>query len=193
MSPSTEAPASLPVPGMENSPCRPLASGVSPLMRALDLWVATRLITSFACSLANASDARAIPIKGVTLEEPRLRPFHESSDVDLLIGPRQMERLTTLLHEPGWPSRGTSSGARRITQHSCEWQHEDWPSVIDVHSEFPGLLVGREEAFEVLWRDPERVTVAGQQVWIPRRASSIVIWALHSLRGRATQARHVDE
>lgn len=93
----------------------------------------------------------------------------------------------------GWRARPRPSAAALTPDHSEALLNTNWPTDIDLHHQFPGLLAGPERAFEVLWEHREQMMVAGFPCWIPDRASSIVIWALHSLRGTHTQPRHAEE
>ena len=97
------------------------------------------------------------------------------------------------LLERGWARRPDTVGSSRMTTHSVALIKDGWPNDIDLHREYPGLLVGSARAFDVLWENRVPTMCAGIRCWIPDRESAIVIWALHSLRGTDLQERHRDE
>jgi hypothetical protein len=132
-------------------------------------------------------------IKGAGLEAHGLRAGHVPADADFLAANTDFARLIERASIDGWSRRPATDASERISLHSVTLCHADWPNDIDLHHEFPGLLAGPERAFEVLWEHREQMMVAGFPCWIPDRASSIVIWALHSLRGTHTQPRHAEE
>ena len=163
------------------------------ILEPLPLMDGVMLAMATAEHIGKKSSVRTLFVKGLSLSAHDLRHGHCPTDVDALVDSALMAAFVTKAGELGWVRRQETDGGRRTSWHSIALNQPNWPNDIDVHSEFPGLLVGRNRAFEILWRDRQPMTVAGQQVWIPDRASSIVIWALHSLKGTATQARHADE
>ena len=136
---------------------------------------------------------RAVLIKGLPLRSHGLRAGHNSADVDLMVEPGSSDEVIRSLASLGWTVRPSTTPGERISLHSVTLCHQAWPNDIDLHHDFPGLLAGPERAFEVLWEHREQMLVAGFPCWMPDRASSIVIWALHSLRGTHTQPRHAIE
>lgn len=154
---------------------------------------AIRLASSWVARVCDERHVRYLLIKGISLEAHLLRSGHQPADVDLLVEPGFIDEVLAALGEAGWEPRPTTVGGTWLGRHSETFLHERWPVDLDVHSVFPGLLAGPERAFDALWNHRQRVSIAGQPCWIPDRASSIVMWALHSLRGTRTQARHADE
>lgn len=142
---------------------------------------------------AGSITSRYLVVKGMTLTHHTLRGAYLPSDVDVMGEPRRVDELRGRLAESGWGSRAESLAQELAPHHSLCLSAVDNPADIDLHHEFPGLLAGPERAFEVLWEHREQMMVAGFPCWIPDRASSIVIWALHSLRGTHTQPRHAEE
>lgn len=151
------------------------------------------LAAALVTHLAEDLGIRVLLLKGFGLEQHGLRAGHVSADTDVLVDPRRFGELFSALQARGWTERPTSLLSRRITVHSRTLVRDGWPNDLDVHSEFPGLLVERQSAFETLWRDREPCWIAGVRCWIPSRAASLVIWALHSLRGSRQQDRHRTE
>jgi len=116
--------------------------------------------------------ARAIFIKGFSLEYHGLRRGHLSSDIDILVAPEDFEATSTALETAGWVERPTSFLGSRMGNHSRSYIQELWPNDIDLHFEYPGLLAGRSLVFEALWSRRVQIHYGGQMCWIPDRSSS---------------------
>lgn len=168
-------------------------SAPNPGAAPLGLAEANELGAALLARASALSSIRILVIKGISLQHHRLRVGHVSSDVDVLVEPGCTQTLSSLAIRSGWRVRQGAAGDSRMTRHSITLSNAGWPSDLDLHSEFPGLLAGDARAFETLWANRDVIAVAGQPVCIPDRASSLVIWALHSLRGTATQHRHAQE
>lgn len=143
--------------------------------------------------LSGSGGSPTLLIKGASLAHHGLRPQHASSDSDFLVEPDALLAVTHSMEKIGWNPRPETKSGARFTRHSRSFTCEGWPTDLDIHSEFPGLLSGPNSAFQSLWSHREMMMVAGHRVAVPDKASSIVIWALHSLRGTESQARHADE
>lgn len=154
---------------------------------------ANPLAAALVSRLAAERGIRALIIKGLSLEHHGLRPGYVSADIDVFVEPDRLDDLLAAIIDTGWQLRPTTTGDRLMTHHSVTVLNASWPNDIDVHSMFPGMLAGPEASFEVLWGRREQVVLAGLPCWIPDRASAMVIWALHSLRGSVRQQRHAGE
>lgn len=159
----------------------------------LELAEATQLVAALTAWVAEQRGVRALLVKGLSLERHGLRQGHASADVDLLVEPDKFEDLIRAFLERGWSRRPDTLMSGRMTTHSVALIKDGWPNDIDLHREYPGLLVGPARAFDVLWDHRVPATFAGIRCWIPDRESAIVIWALHSLRGTDRQPRHRAE
>lgn len=162
-------------------------------MRTLTQGSAVALATAKCQRRASRLGARTLHLKGIPLEMYRLRSSHQSSDVDILVETESLERYRNDLTASGWRVRESSFIARRSTLHSESFMHDEWPCDIDLHWRFPGFLKDADEVFEILWQRRRATNIAQQSIDIPDRLSSILILALHSLRGSAHQARHAQE
>lgn len=157
----------------------------------LGLQEANELAAALASRVAAETGLRALVIKGLSLAAHGLRTDRVSADVDVLLdGHAAAELLAQALASRGWTPRPSTFFSERMTIHSVTLRHDRWPNDLDVHGEFPGLP---EAAFDVLWAYRRPVTIAGQRCWMPDRWSSVVIWALHSLRSSSEQERHGRE
>lgn len=158
---------------------------------SLGLQEANELLAALASRVAAEAGLRALVIKGLSLGAHGLRTDRVSADVDVLLdGHQDAADLAQALASHGWTPRPSTFFSERTTIHSVTLRHDRWPNDLDVHGEFPGLP---EAAFEVLWSYRQPVTIAGQRCWMPDRWSSVVIWALHSLRSSSEQERHGRE
>jgi len=154
---------------------------------------ANALCAALASHVSADLGIRVLLVKGLALVGRGLRGPHPSSDTDFIIEPGQADTALRALGEARWKRRDMSCAGARASRHSTTLTRDDWPTDLDMHAGFPGLLTHKDDSFERLWERREPLTVAGCTVWVPDRASSIVIWALHSLRGTVTQARHAEE
>ncbi|QHF23924.1 hypothetical protein GTU73_07820 [Rathayibacter sp. VKM Ac-2804] len=148
----------------------------------LPLHAAVGLAHALVDDVARRARVRALFIKGPIADAHRIRRPHPSSDADVLVDPREADRLLALLAERGWSVRPGSAAHRAFVTHSVTLLHPSWPCDIDVHTSWPGFFTDPQHAFEVLWRTRCEIEVAG----VPVRASgvdaAVVVSALHSLR-----------
>lgn len=171
----------------------PSARSSSTTREDLSVREAWEVSAALASHMAEKANLPALVIKGASLESHGLRGPYSSSDLDLLCRPSDVQTLTESLLAAGWQLRPAWSVGDLAPRHSVALIHQGWPIDVDLHSQFPGLLTGPTAAFEALWASRVRIVAAGGPIWVPDRSSSIVIWALHSLRGASTQLRHATE
>jgi hypothetical protein len=81
----------------------------------------------------------------------------------------------------------------RTSVHSRTFIRDGWPCDVDVHSFYPGFLAPPTEVFDILWADRVPMPFAHRRCDVPDRLGSALILALHSLRGKALEARHGRE
>ena len=171
----------------------PTAPTGQPVTARLTYPEANPLAAALVSRLAQKRGIRALVIKGLSLEHHGLRTGHISADVDVLVEAGRLDELVAAITATGWELRPTSTGDRLMTHHSVTLLNPAWPNDLDVHSTFPGMLAGPETCFEALWEHRVPTVLGGCPAWIPDRPSTMVIWALHSLRGSARQSRHASE
>lgn len=159
----------------------------------LRLAEAVELGHAFIQRLAFGHRIRVLLIKGSSLHTHGLRFERQSSDVDVLVDPRQFDRFCAMLVEAGWRDRPLGFVGSRTSVHSRTFIRDGWPCDVDVHSFYPGFLAPPAEVFEVLWADRVRMPFAHQSCEVPDRLGSALILALHSLRSKALEARHRRE
>lgn len=143
--------------------------------------------------LADDAGIRILFLKGPTLHRYGLRTQRSSSDVDVLVEPRGFAELCRALSDAGWRERASTFLTPRMSVHSRTLIRDDWPCDIDVHSHFPGFLGAPEDVFEALRARHATMDYAHRPCDVPDRAASVIVLALHSLRGTVRQSRHADE
>ncbi len=168
------------------------AKTAAPAVR-LPLDVAVALCTAWLQDEARGRGIRLLILKGETLSHHGLRAPRSSSDVDVLIEPGRFNEFTTRIAHAGWEEFADTFASDRFVLHSRTFRREGWPNAIDIHREWPGFLRPTDDVFEMLWKRREVLTFAHRPCDVPDRLSSLLMLALHSLRGTAAQDRHVRE
>ena len=180
-----------PAAALKSDPSGGETGGALVALHELRLREGDELAAAVASRTANKIGARVMIIKGLSLEFHKLRGEHVSGDVDVYVEDRsRAEDLIAALAEHGWRRRPVVLGERRTTTHSATLIRSGWPNDIDVHWEYPGLPTVDGAVFDLLWSSRAAAQIAGLRCWVPDKASSIIIWALHSLRGAGRQPRH---
>ncbi len=144
-------------------------------------------------SLAEAHGIRHLLIKGPALHRHGLRDERTSADIDVLVEPARFGELCAAILESGWTERPSILISELTTLHSKTYIHDGWPCDLDVHSFFPGFLADPAVVFDAQWSRRVAMQFAHRECDVPDRVGSILILALHSLRGTTTQSRHADE
>ncbi|SDH63397.1 nucleotidyltransferase family protein [Microbacterium pygmaeum] len=159
----------------------------------LCLGEAVELGHAWVQSVAERSGIRVLFLKGPALHRHGLREHRTSSDVDVLVEPSRLDDLSAALVAREWTQREGDFITERISLHSRAFLHQEWPCDIDLHAYYPGFLRPPAEVFEALWARRTRLEFAHYACDVPDRLGSILVLALHSLRGTARQQRHADE
>ena len=158
--------------------------------QSLDPADAVPLLSGWIAEILNRRGTRYLLIKGPSLEFHGLRSGRVSSDVDLLVDPADVPAVMEVLQESGWRERPTTFAQNLYTEHSVSLLHPLWPIDIDVHHSFPGFFEPPAIVFDCLWRRRDVCPIADVACMVPDRASSVLILALHSLRGLTSSDRH---
>lgn len=143
--------------------------------------------------LAARIDVRVLLVKGVALFQYGLRGNRIPADVDLLVEPSNFGVFCDALEAAGWREREEIFLTRHTAQHSRTFINDSWPTDLDVHRFMPGFLAPPDVVFDELWWSRGTMEFANVACAVPSREASILILALHSLRGAATEGRHRDE
>ncbi|MCO1339141.1 hypothetical protein BJH93_09595 [Kocuria polaris] len=157
----------------------------------LRLGEAIELSAALVFSLADSHGLRAVILKGPPATELGVRSERPSSDVDVLIDPRETAQLLEALAQRGWRERPTTHDGEHPL-HSVTLYHPGWPTDIDVHHSYPGLEADAHDAFTALWERRRATPLGGQQVFGLDLTATVLVQALHALR-EAHKPRNVAE
>ena len=121
--------------------------------------VAAEVVTA----LRNA-EITPILLKGPSVTRWLYRPesARVSVDVDLLVAPAARHAAEHVLTELGF--RPLPANVEDEGRHARTWRRRGSPIAVDLHFTLPGVRVAREEAWRVLSRDTERLSVGGVDV-----------------------------
>ena len=158
----------------------------------LGLEEAYELGAAWIMALSESQDIRALIIKGPRVAVYGLREKRTSADIDVLVDPSSYTQLCELLEDAGWRTR-RNIFLGTLVNHSTSFVRDGWPIDLDIHHHFPGFLAPPSVAFNALWERRVPGAFGNRICAVPDRSSSIVLLALHSLRGPARQRRHLDE
>lgn len=159
----------------------------------LGLDEANELLSAWAARRAEERGIRMMLIKGRALSDYGLRPPRISADVDVLVEPARFEEYCAAIVAAGWEEFPGTFASDAFTLHSRSFRRSGWPNSFDVHSSYPGFVIAAASAFDALWARRGALDFAHRTCPVPDRACSILILALHSLRGTDQQSRHRNE
>jgi hypothetical protein len=144
--------------------------------------VANPLLSALVAELGAANDVRVLAVKGLVANHFGIRPERVSADVDAVVDPRGLLTLAEAFGRCGWVERPTSDLARSLVAHSRSFIHPEWPSDVDLHGQYPGMLADPHVAFDALWSRRSTLTLAGRSVPATDFSGTVLVSALHSLR-----------
>lgn len=136
--------------------------------------------------LADAG-VRALFVKGPAARAHGFRPpSYVSSDVDVLCDPAEFTTACSAAEAAGWQLYpGNSRDSHLLGAHATTYVVPGWPSTVDLHNHFPGLLAPPQEVFETLWAAREEIAVAHLPTPVPRPSAHFVVLAVNCLRSTA--------
>lgn len=138
--------------------------------------------------LADDAGIDLLHLKGPAVLPGLRAPGKQSSDVDVLVRPSHLERLVDALESVGFEQR-TDFATGSVFAHAANWWHDDW-GWVDVHHTWPGVMVGAEEAYDVLSRNQVVHQIAHRDCLVPSRTAQRLILVLHA--ARSATGVHVD-
>lgn len=163
-----------------------------PVTVPLPLHVAVELAHGAVAEAFAAAGIRGIFFKGPIAHSMGLRQRSQSSDVDVLVDPRQEEAAFRCLADHGWRERPMGGDLGVGLVHAQTLLHDEWPVDIDLHRRIPGIEVPADEAFDTLWKERLRFQLAHVTVPAPSRAAHALILALNGLRAPWEQRARND-
>lgn len=119
-------------------------------------------------------------IKGYAANRSLYTPGRSSSDADVLVRPAQAGRLAQTLLAHGWEVTTTfESGS--VFRHAMTLWNEKWGHV-DIHRSFPGIGLGPDDFFDLLWASHGTSLIAGRQCRVPSPEHQALLIVLHAAR-----------
>ena len=124
--------------------------------------------------------ADVLHVKGHALDETLRSPGRSSTDVDVLVRPRDVERFLRALREEGFVPAGRFETSSPF-EHSLTLRHPHW-GFVDVHRVFPGTGRSPEAAFDHLWSGRQVRTIGTVPCPVPATDAHAVLLVLHAAR-----------
>lgn len=155
---------------------------------ALTTTESSQLLPVLASSIAQASGARSLLLKGKSANHHGMRPLHHSADVDLLVEPRAFDTCLDGFIASGWEPLSPRVFRLNLGR-GTTLRHTLWPNPIDFHRHFPGFTSPDDQVFERLWAAHTTIELAGRPVPTVDAAGACVIQALHAIRDAAGDPR----
>lgn len=148
--------------------------------RTIPLEARIRLGHAVVQAVADDERIDVLHIKGYAVEEGLYRAHRTSTDIDLLVRPRQAMAFLAALERHGW-RRVTSFRTGSIFEHAAVMWHDAW-GYADVHRVLPGMSLAAAEAFDRLWATSGMTTIADVPCRVPSRAHQAMVIVLHDAR-----------
>ena len=158
------------------------------VIEELDPNEAVALLQPGMLSVASAASVRALVIKGQTLADQGLRSPRASSDVDILVDPREFPRFIRLLADRGWWDRDLNvlsplpDRPVAVAPHSITLVHPRFPVNVDVHRYYPGFLARPTQVFDELWARRSSNQIANLSCAVPDAVDHWLLAMLHVTR-----------
>lgn len=148
---------------------------------------AVLVTASLAQWLADEAGIRVLHIKGPAAEYV-LGFARTWSDVDVLVDPAEYRRFLGVMRGAGFAKLPGALGSA--------WGHSQdllpsavWGARVDAHWKFPGIGLGPQQAFEVLWRDSQEVVLGGRPCRTPSVVPHALLLGLHAARSRSGSSK----
>lgn len=164
------------------------APGTTPVDLPLHLRV--ELTHAAVQAVADLAGVDLLHVKGPALDPSLVFEGRRSTDADVLVRPSQVSSFLTALQRHGFRLvTGFASGS--VFEHAANHHSEAW-GYCDVHRSFPGLGIGAEAAFELLWADRIDIEVAHRPCAAPALLDQALLLTLHGARGEGSDRSHSD-
>lgn len=113
-----------------------------------------------------------------------------SVDADVLVRPRHVKRYFAAMRAHRWEMVYRFEDGSAF-EHASTWIR---PGVChaDIHRSFPGIGLGAEKAFDILWAGRRMATLAGQECPVPNVAAQRLILILHAVRGGELRSPDIE-
>ncbi|MFT4246367.1 MAG: nucleotidyltransferase family protein [Micrococcaceae bacterium] len=153
---------------------------------SLGLAEANQLVYALIAHIASKYNIPYIAVKGPALANQKLREPKISSDVDVIVSPKNFEKVSQELQSLGWKfmaDKRDPAFQTLLLSHSSTFYHDSWPNHIDLHDEFPGVEVPTGEFIDYFLEDPHVEICASKKVLFPSRIKHAYIHLVHLIRG----------
>lgn len=123
-------------------------------------------------------------LKGPSVERWLYRPeeMRISSDVDLLVDPRQLASAERRLKREGLVNRYDGISPAEAPEHADTWSGPGMAVPVDLHRRLWGFESSAEQVWDRLWASRGSMTVAGEECAVlgePARALAVALHAAH--------------
>lgn len=148
------------------------------------LSIRIKLAHAYFQRLADQHGIDILHVKGYAFGSDTYDVHRNSTDVDLLVRPSQVQQFKQLLIASGWKVIAHfNSGS--IFEHASTLYHPCW-GLTDVHRFFPGLD-GRspQYAFDQLWEQRRYKSIAHYDCAVPSLDDSLLLVVVHGARSTA--------
>lgn len=156
----------------------------------LPTWARLSLAHAVVEHLAQDAGIDLLHIKGPATTARFRLAGRTSSDVDVLVRPSHVARLTAVLESADFePRTGFESGS--IFRHAANLHHRYW-GWVDVHRSFPGFGVDASVAFDQLWQRRCTAAIAAYDVQVPSELDQALLILLHGARDTTRGRTDID-
>lgn len=151
-------------------------------MQRSDIPLAARVELAHAelQALAREAGADTLLVKGYATDRRLMHAGRHSTDVDVLVRPRHVARLTRALQAHGWETVSTFRTGS-IFHHAQTMRHEHW-GLVDIHRSFPGFEFAPEALFDELWERRTTQPVASFPCDVPQPLDQALLLVVHAAR-----------
>ncbi|MGB4137888.1 MAG: nucleotidyltransferase family protein, partial [Microbacterium sp.] len=149
------------------------------------VWAHVHLTHAALQRVADRIGVDLLHIKGPATSTALRSGTHRSSDVDVLVRPAHLDRLTDELSAQGWSlfsgfEEGSPFG------HAANYTHPSW-SFLDVHRQLPGPRASADAVFDRLWRDHGTAPIAHRPCTVLSPAGQVLVQTLHAARSHGAE------
>jgi len=129
--------------------------------------------------VADDLGVRILHIKGLVARQELGTERGQPSDVDILVDPLGMSRLCDRLGDLGWAPADLEWATNN---HATVLAHPMWGATADIHIAIPGMGRTPQQAFELLYRNSHRASIAHRPCAVPDTTDHALLLILHDLR-----------
>jgi hypothetical protein len=155
--------------------------------------LAVDAVTAEVATALGAEGVRAILLRGPAiarwLYDDEEGPVRTYDDVDLLIGPDDVDRCRRVLASLGFVNRFAAFAPGESVEHSSEWWRPTSVVAVDLHRTLLGVRADHARLWEELASNSDHLEVAGCRVNVPSKAALAMILALHAAQHGVREAK----